>query len=356
MSDQIPSQSTSSSARSSGFPDWSLHRTFYQTVEPTNFDRDGDTILTTFPNDDIERLVKAAFYFGQRDVFYQLSVNLTKRLGDAFWAHMTEDIRRGHNLHLENELTDEERYILNEIEHFSAPAIRLLFLFYNVLYREAPFPPHCLLPLPLSQLPARVTENLSDATKARWDAQVREETSQACTCSWLPQYFDTWKRVMEAHLDIPLFPEGVPESRSRNVIRLILQWVDRDQVLKPWNTCLPGQEPECSLAYVRVGHEIKARELVRRLRGCLWAWSRDGDRNPVEDSELDLDPAEQNDVGNYTGVQHNEVEGPDVEYPDPEYQLPGENLNIDIPQDEQTRNRDRQDFLILEPSFDEDSN
>jgi hypothetical protein len=63
------------------------------------------------------KLVKAAFYFGQRDVFSQLGVDLTQRLGDVFWAHLTGDIRRGHNLHLENELTDEERTILGKSTH-----------------------------------------------------------------------------------------------------------------------------------------------------------------------------------------------------------------------------------------------
>ncbi|KAK1779829.1 hypothetical protein QBC45DRAFT_374000 [Copromyces sp. CBS 386.78] len=474
MSEQVPSQSTSSSACSSWSFDWRLHQSFYRTEEPVLFDRDGDTtiVTTTSPgvntqrmfriqsrhlylnssfykrlfsdrcirniprtddhlrlfkitlsdvdtealflilcachsghmtipasnvnfldfvlriaktahdlefnigmadpasntaplsqfarawlldrnpriivgnNVDRWKLVKAAFYFSQRHAFWQLSVDLTKRLRDPFWAHLAGDIRRGLNLHVENVLTSEEETII---------AIRLLFLFYKVLYREAPFPPYRIIPLPVSQLPARVTENLSDATKAMWDAQVREESSQACTCSWLPAYFDTWKRVMELHLDIPLFPEGVTESRSRRVLGWILLRLSRDEVFKPWDSCLPGQEPACSLANGRVGHEEKARELVRRLRRCLWAWSADGDRDPVEDSEPDSDPVEQNDVMGYTGVQHNEVEGPDAQYPNPVYRLPHGNPNIDMPEDEQTRNRDPEDFVILQPSYPEDA-
>ncbi|KAK3948768.1 hypothetical protein QBC32DRAFT_221186 [Pseudoneurospora amorphoporcata] len=353
MSEQVPSHSTSSSARFSWSFDWRLHQSFYRNEEPVLFDRDGNTtiVTTTSPG-----LVKAAFYFGQRHAFWQLSVYLTQRLRDPFWVHLAGDIRRGLNSHFENMLTREEETIIEEMDHFPAPAIRLLFLFYNVLYREAPFPPYRVLPLPISQLPARVTENLSDATKAMWDAQVREESSQACTCDWLPEYFDTWKRVMELHLDIPLFPEGVTESRSRTVFGWILLRLSRDEVLKPWDSCLPGQEPACSLANGRVGHEEKARELIRRLKRCLWAWSADRDRDPVEDSEPDSDPAEQNDVmGMYTGVQHNEVEGPDAQYPNPVYGLPRENPNIDMPEDEQTRNRDPEDFVILQPSYPEDS-
>lgn len=67
-----------------------------------------------FANNLVDRwkLVKAAFYFGQRSAFRRLSVDLTKRLPDPFWAHLAGDIRRGVNMHFEHLLTSEEKTII----------------------------------------------------------------------------------------------------------------------------------------------------------------------------------------------------------------------------------------------------
>ncbi|KAJ4407465.1 hypothetical protein N0V85_004370 [Neurospora sp. IMI 360204] len=271
------------------------------------------------------KLVKAAFYFSQRAAFRRLSVALTKRLPDAFWAHLAGDIRRGINMHFEHLLTSEEKTIIDEMEAFPFPAIRLLFIFYNILHREAPFPPNMAPLLPVSALPATITQSWSVHTKAMWDAQVQE--SSVCTCPWLPQCYNFWTRGLELHMD--LFAEGFTGHESHESHRMLfrsISWaLGRDVVDKAWDTCKAGEEPECNLANGREGHEKKARELVEKLRRCLCAWMVDLERDPVEDEDSVEDSDEDSDEDSnlersgvpYSRDSYYDVEVPDAQYPDP---------------------------------------
>lgn len=153
---------------------------------------------------------------------------------------------------------------------------------------------------------------------------------------------------------VPLFEEPDSEPKFRSICYRLLDLFDADKVPKPWN--LGAHAPECSLADGRAGHVLKAKVLVSELKSCFYLWEDDAERDPIEDSEPfpHLDPDEEHDVGDYTGVEYDDVEGSDAEYadyPDPGvYELPDEFLN-DFIDPEQVGDRDEEDFVLLEPPF-----
>ncbi|KAK3484929.1 uncharacterized protein B0T23DRAFT_327573 [Neurospora hispaniola] len=284
------------------------------------------------------KLIKAAFYFSQLDIFMQLSVDLVRRLPEHFWVRLAGETHRDFNMHSQDQLSREEMTIV---------AVRLLFLFYHILYRDAPFPPF-RAPLPsASQLPTRITRNWSDQTRATWDARVQE--SSVCTCDWLPQYYEAWMRGLELHC-LDLFTEVFAGDESRCISRLFktIAWALRRGVIaKPWDGCEEGGEPECNLAGGREGHEEKARELVEDLKDCLVDWRANIERDPVEESDVedsdDEDSGRHPGAERYSGIRYHEVEGRRAEYPHPVYSLPRENINFEPPD---FQDRDIEDFQL----------
>ncbi|EAA29898.1 hypothetical protein GE21DRAFT_5320 [Neurospora crassa] len=271
------------------------------------------------------KLTKAAFYFSQLDIFMQLSVDLVRRLPEHFWVRLAGDTHPSVNMHQQHQLSREEMAIV---------AVRLLFLFYHILYSNAPFPPF-RAPLPtVSQLPAR-------------DAQAQE--SSVCTCPWLPQYYESWTRGLELHcLDLFTAVFGGDETRCITLLFKTIAWALRRGVIaKPWDSCEAGEEPECGLAGGRQGHEEKARELVKELRSCLDAWKLDIERDPVGDSDVedfdDEGPDRHPGAERYSGVRYNELEGRRAEYPRPVYSLPLGNFNFEPPD---FQDRDIEDFQL----------
>ncbi|EGO58659.1 hypothetical protein NEUTE1DRAFT_98895 [Neurospora tetrasperma FGSC 2508] len=263
------------------------------------------------------KLVKAAFYFGQLSTFTQLSVHLVRRLPEHFWVHLAGDIHRGVNTHYQNQVSREEMAII---------AVRLLFLFYHILYRDAAFPPFRASIPHVSQIPARITRSWSDQARAAWDTRVQE--SSVCTCPWLPQYYESWTRGLELHC-LDLFTKAFAGDESRCITLLFktIAWALRRGVIaKPWDSCEVGVEPECGLVGGRAGHEEKARELVKELRSCLDVWKADLERDTVGGSDVEDSDDEDSDrhpgAERYTGIRYHEVEGPRAQYPHPSYSLP----------------------------------
>lgn len=163
-----------------------------------------------------------------------------------------------------------------------------------------------------------------------WQARVRLHNRSNCTCSWLPEYYATWTSLLELHLNP--FAEDTSEDDteshgdlSTRTALLLAQAFNT--VVKPWINCEEGQEPECTLANGRDGHERKAREMAGRLRSVLDLWLTDMERNPVEGSDSDSDSSwevQGNELVPYTGgTRYYEEEDEYTPYPPQVYdQLP----------------------------------
>ncbi|KAK3399721.1 hypothetical protein B0T20DRAFT_477562 [Sordaria brevicollis] len=257
---------------------------------------------------------------------------LAKRLPDSIWLHLSGTL----NCHgractcEEHRLTREEEPLANDLREFPTPLVRLILMFYNILIREAPFPPHHELRPPAYSLSPRRTQLWPDGWQAMWNARARLHNRTTCTCGWLPSYYATWTRLLEHHLNP--FAE---DARDDDDLESHQDFFTRtasllasasNTVPKPWVSYPPGQEPLCTLANGREGHERKATELGRKLREALYQWLSDLERSPVSVFDSDCDfpwEVQGNELVPYEGgTTYHEEEDEDTPYPQQVYDLP----------------------------------